>query len=83
MPSRTLEDKVEELTKLGATLSERLDNLRAEVKGLDLGGLATRLALLEKELQELKKGRRSGGVGSGPLWVPSSVRSSAACSDTS
>ena len=36
MPSRTLEDKVEDLSKLAATLTEQVGNLQKETKGIAL-----------------------------------------------
>jgi uncharacterized coiled-coil DUF342 family protein len=60
-----LGDKVDELTKLAAILTERLDHLRKEVEGIHaeqdettraLSELKTRFAVVDERLTELKKG---------------------------
>jgi chromosome segregation ATPase len=63
MPSRTLEDKVEDLTKLAATLTEQVGNLQKEIKSISIDGAAlgrgmadlrTNVALLERQSAEWK-----------------------------
>jgi hypothetical protein len=58
---KTQGEKVDELMQAVATLTERLDNLREEVKGLDLTGVTTRLAVVEKQLEDFKKGKEEWG----------------------
>jgi hypothetical protein len=49
MPSKTNEDKIAELEKLGAMLVERVDNVRNEMMDRE------RLAIIEERLNEFKK----------------------------
>ncbi|SRR6266536_1895831 len=63
MPSRTLEDQVEELTKLTAALSTNVQNLQREIQDVAAGvvetdkalaDLKTMVALLAQQVEELK-----------------------------
>jgi len=63
MPSRTLENKVEDLSKLAATLTEQVGNLQKEIKGSVtaqaetakvLAAFRTDIALLGQQSAELK-----------------------------
>ncbi len=63
MPSRTLEDRVEDLVKLAATLTEQVGNLQKELKSISIDGsalgrgmadLRTNVALLERQSSEWK-----------------------------
>ena len=63
MPSRTLEDKVEDLTKLTSRLDRGVTALEGDVKALaahqaetdkSLADLKTTVALLAQQVQELK-----------------------------
>jgi chromosome segregation ATPase len=71
MPSRTLEDKVEELFKTVATLMSQGDNLQKETKDFttklsetnkDLAELKTRMAILERQAEEWRQIKEQLGV---------------------
>ena len=61
MPSRTLEDKVEELLKLTTALDEQVDRAQKDIKDVgteqanlsqEVASLKTRMALLERQAME-------------------------------
>ncbi len=63
MPSRTLEDKVDDLTKLVATLTQQVRTLEAQLDGItteradlarEVGANGRSLAVLEQQLKELR-----------------------------
>lgn len=70
MARKTQAEKIDELEKLVATLTERLDNIRAEVG--DLAEMRTKLAVVEERLTEMK---RAGEESNRMRWslVPSLV----------
>ena len=58
--AKTQGEKIDELTKLVAILSERMDNLIPEVndsRGL-IRDLITRVAVLEQKVEDLRTGRQ-------------------------
>jgi hypothetical protein len=70
VPDKTHGEQIRELSSLVATLSERVDNARAEIDRVDaaqyrsaeaLTALSTRVALLEDRLGELKRVMEEGG----------------------
>ena len=52
MPSKTNTDRIVELERIVATLTERTDNLKEMLD--QVGDLRTRIALLEHQVQELR-----------------------------
>lgn len=54
-------EKIDELEKLVATLTERLNELKEEVRDLDLPRLSQRVAVLENQVEELKKSKEEWG----------------------
>src|SRR5438552_3996058 len=71
MPSRTLEDKVEELGKVSSALTEQVGTLLHAVQGLtvarsetakELAELKTHVAVLAKEIDELKRLKEQVGA---------------------
>ena len=69
--SKTNTDRIEELFKIAHTLTERVDSLREEMKGVwpdvgkvtdAVGKIETRLALIEQQLIELKQWKDQQGL---------------------
>jgi hypothetical protein len=54
MPSKTNTEKIEEMSRLVAALTERLDNVRRDTEGL--AELATQVALLRQRVEDLRSG---------------------------
>jgi hypothetical protein len=70
MAGKTNTEKIDELAKLVATLSERLDNVRETVKEIRaqqletsprLADFSTRTALVELQITDLRKAAEEGG----------------------
>src|SRR5438034_6305829 len=70
MPSRTLEDRVAELTKITATLQTQVDSLDGAVGGIDsdvaelhraISELKTNCAVLNEQINEFKAWRQALG----------------------
>ena len=64
MPDKTQGELIRELSTLGATLTERVDNLRGDCERLEaaqaritetLSTLSTRMAILEQKLGDIRK----------------------------
>jgi phage shock protein A len=75
MAATPLTDKVDELSKLAAMLTERVDTLRKQADGTaaelsragsEAAAMKTQVALVQQEVQELKKGREEWGR---RLWM--------------
>jgi hypothetical protein len=70
MPDKTQGELIRELSTLGATLTERVDNLRGDIERLEaaqakttesLSALSTRMAILEQQLGGIRTTAEESG----------------------